>query len=123
MALNAEEILRLVQAECAQARYIPLEPALRPYRVQLFVRTLTWEYGEGCPAYPAWVVAELGPERPDLQLAFSEHGHGRRGDTWGILFAASGWFGMDSSWFKRLEDAFIDTGCWPGPLPSGYAVE
>lgn len=123
MTLGVDHINSLLQAEIPQARYIPLDLALRPHRVQPFIRMLHWDYGEGHPTYPAWIFAELGPPRPDLQLAYSEHGHGVYGDKWGIVLADSNWFGMDGSWFKRLEDAFISTGCWPGPFPDGYAVE
>jgi hypothetical protein len=62
-----------------------------------------WDYGAPGERYPCWTVA-ADPES-DSAIVYSEHGFGPE-MPWGIVSLSEAWFGMDSGWFRRLEDAF-----------------
>ena len=80
----------------------------------------TWEYSAEPCQYPCWLVAKLAKGK--VYIVFSEYGHGRT-DHWGIVAPDDKSFGMDSSWFPTLEDAFINSGFWEGPIPGDYEVK
>lgn len=65
-----------------------------------------WDYGKAGEKYPCWTV--LNDEGFDTAVVYSEHGHGP-GNPWGLVSLSDPWFGMDSGWFLRLEDAFVDS--------------
>ena len=69
---------------------------------------------------PCWIVGDF--RQRDLGLAYSEFGHGQRGDCWGVVSLSANRFGRDDSWFTSLEDAFINSGFWLGPLPENYEL-
>ena len=78
-----------------------------------------WEYSQDPTKFPCWTVAILIPGR--LAIAYSDHGHGAA-SPWGLVDLNNSWFGMDSEWFFKLEDAFIQSGLWKGTLPKDYEV-
>ena len=120
--ITEKEVIELVEDEYQQASYIPLQQALAPYLILPFIRMLRWPYGTEQKEYPYWVVADISPCKRDLMLAYSQFGHGHRGNCWGIIGIDEQWYGRDDSWFSRLEDAFISTGAWPEPLPEDYEI-
>jgi hypothetical protein len=118
--MTSDDIAKLVDEECAVATFIPLAKALAPFRVTPFVRTLRWPYSKDEPEFPCWIFADLEKKKTGLTLAYSEFGHGERGDHWGVVSAEEKFFGRDDSWFLRLEDAFIAAGVWSERLPESY---
>ena len=120
--LSRDDIERLIHAEYRAATYIPLQDAIAPFLIEPFVRMLAWPYALEREEYPCWIVADLSSHVAGLTLAYSEFGHGRYGDPWGIVMADEQWFGRDDSWFTCLEDAFIASGAWPHQLPDEYEV-
>jgi len=80
-----------------------------------------WDYGAPGERYPYWVVAEA-PER-GIILVYCEQGFGPE-FPWGFLFTdPTGQLapeeltlGMDAQWNWYLEEAFVRSGLWPGPL-------
>jgi len=120
--LNPDEIKRLVEIEFDTATYIPLRTVLVPHLIEPFVRMLTWPYSQHQVEYPCWIVADLGSHFPGMTIGYSAHGHGSHGDPWGIVLNTDAWFGRDDSWFKSLEDAYINSGAWMQPLPPEYEI-
>jgi hypothetical protein len=98
-ALLRAEIARLASA----ARRAYIESRLTaPYRV-----TLRWEYGNNEP-HTAWVFADL--RRADVMAVYCLGGHDARGSPWGLNFRTSTHFGMDSGWFRSLDELLEDEG-------------
>lgn len=119
---SKEEMKSLIQSEFAAAIYIPLQQALNPYLVEPFSRMLVWPYAKLPTTIPCWIIADFGSHRPGLTLAYSNHGHGTRGDFWGIARDGEDSCGGDDSWFICLEDAFINSGMCIQPLPPDYEI-
>lgn len=65
-----------------------------------------WEWGAPGEAYPCWTV--VADPQTDTAIVYSEHGFGPS-DPWGLVFISRPWYGMDSAWFMRLEDAFVES--------------
>ena len=85
-----------------------------------------WDYGAVGEQYTCWTVAKDASS--DSALVFSEHGHGPH-SPWGLVSMSKLWFGMDSGWFLRLEDAFVDSAMssdlpiWNIVTPDGTIVQ
>ena len=52
---------------------------------------------------------------------YSEQGFGPA-YPWGWLHINDSTLGMDSQWHASLEEAFINSGMWSGPMPENYEV-
>lgn len=65
-----------------------------------------WEWGAPGEAYPCWTV--VSDPVTDTAIVYSEHGFGPA-TPWGLVFISRPWSGMDSAWFMRLEDAFVES--------------
>ncbi len=75
-----------------------------------------WDYGVPDTRYAYWVVAEVRDR--GILLVYCEHGFGPE-MPWGFLFAnkpQAKTLGMDSQWCWYLEEAFIRSGLWDGPV-------
>jgi hypothetical protein len=107
VADSPEEVAVLVQRELAAIEDSEVRNALRRFLVPPLRHLRNWDYGAGGEQYPCWTVA-LDRDL-DIALLYSEHGHGPS-DPWGMVCASGKpWFGMDSGWFLRFEDAFIES--------------
>jgi hypothetical protein len=94
----ARELPTLADADVREAlrsRIIPPEEHVRK-----------WEWGAPGETYPCWTV--VSDPATDTAIVYSEHGFGPSA-PWGLVFISRPWFGMDSAWFRRLEDAFVDS--------------
>lgn len=69
---------------------------------------LDWDYGEPGEQYPGWMVIEHA--KSDTGIAYCEHGFGPE-CPWGLvgLQPSDRSMGMDSGWFRTLEEAFGDS--------------
>ena len=112
-ALVAQQLGRISQPELARA--------IRPFLVQPRCEPRPWDYGEPNQTYPCWIVAEHRPS--NTAIAFCESGFGPS-YPWGLLFLSGPHLnmGMDSQWFKSLQEAFRDSMAWGGENPPGYAA-
>lgn len=120
VAENPEGIKKLVQAELDQSTNLPLKEGLRAFLATPALQMRKWDYSRANEMLACWIVADFRDR--DMGLAYSELGHGLRGDHWGIVLLSDNHFGRDDSWFMRLEDAFINSGFWSGPLPEDYEI-
>jgi hypothetical protein len=114
---SEEEIVSLVEKQIDSITSAEMKAQLRRYLVAPALHYRDWEYSQDPTKFPCWTVAILISGR--LAIAYSDHGHGV---PWGLVDLENSWFGMDSQWFLRLEDAFIQSGMWKGTLPTGYEV-
>ena len=110
---SAAEVASLVRREL-EAIVDPvvrnaLELRLAP--PELHVRD--WDYGGPGERYPCWTVAS--DPSTDTAIVYSVFGFGPA-CPWGLVSLSNLWFGMDSGWFTRLEDAFVDSHMG-SPLP------
>lgn len=117
---KAEDIEKLVGAELDQITNIPLKTALIEFLVPPYRQERIWEYSPNQDKLPCWIVADF--KQYDLALAYSQFAHGSYGDHWGIVYLSRVYFGRDDSWFQFLEDAFINSGRYDGPIPDGYEI-
>jgi hypothetical protein len=114
------DVRELVTTEFNQIANPELKEQLARFLCEPFLQVRTWEYSKNKENLPCWIIAELG--KHDLGLAYSEFGHGSSGDHWGIVKLSDSYFGRDDSWFLVLEDAFINSGFYDGPLPGNYEI-
>jgi hypothetical protein len=117
---KVEDIIKLVKAELAQITNVPLKNALTEFLVSPHQQKRVWEYSLDKEQLPCWIVADF--KEHELALAYSQFGHGSYGDHWGIVYLADLYFGRDDSWFRFLEDAFINSGRYDGPVPDDYEI-
>ena len=92
-----------------------------PERREALLRLLTepvlehraWQYGPVPQRFPCWVVGRAPAE--GLAFVYCEHGFGPA-FPWGCVEDDSGGLGMDAQWNWYLEEAFVQSGLWPGPV-------
>ena len=117
---NAEDIERLVQAELGRIADGEIVKAIVPLLVGPRLEDRPWDYGPD-ETYPCWIVLEHPPS--NTCIAYCEEGFGPR-CPWGLLFLSGRHLsmGMDSGWFRTLEDAFRDSRACDLPSPPGHEV-
>jgi hypothetical protein len=86
---------------------------LRKILVEPYAVERPWDYGAPGEAYECWTVAEHRPS--NTAIAYCEKGFGPA-SPWGLVAIAGDYIGMgmDSGWFRTLEDAFRDSFAWQG---------
>lgn len=106
MECSAADVAALVARELAAIADVAVREGLRSRLTYPTADPRDWDYGSAGEQYPCWIVAaQVGI---DTAIVYSEHGFGPS-DPWGIVSTSSTWFGMDSAWFLRLEDAFVQS--------------
>jgi hypothetical protein len=116
---EVQRIGALVEAQLASIEDKARRGALRAVLIDPVLEQREWEYGAADEQYPCWLIAKA--ERSRIGLAYCEYGFGP-GDPWGIVFLDQPSLGMDAAWYTRLEDAFVNSPLWAGPLPPDYEV-
>lgn len=111
-----QQIAELVAAELTGFRFPGVRGWAQDRLITPELQLRNWDYGGTGEQFECWLVARWAG---GWGIAYCEQGHA---GTWGIVSLAELWFGPDSCWFARLEDAFIQSG-WEGDLPAGYEVE
>jgi hypothetical protein len=118
--IDADRMAGLVTRELALIENPERREALRRLLVPPRLEERDWEYGAPGERYPFWVIAEA----PDLgiTLAYCEQGFGPE-SPWGFLVTderETATLGMDSQWNWYLEEAFVRSGLWKGPVKPGF---
>jgi hypothetical protein len=106
MPCSAEDVAAHVARELAMIEDDEVREALRSRIVTPERHLRNWDYGAPGEQDPCWTVAP--DPGSDSAIVYSEHGFGPS-HPWGLVFITEPWFGMDSGWFTRLEDAFVDS--------------
>jgi hypothetical protein len=111
MAVTAEEVSTLVEAQLMQVTEARAAALIRSLLVTPRCEQRVWDYGEPGTRYPCWIVLEHTPS--GTGVAYSEHGFGPK-YPWGLLFISrEQTMGMDSAWYDSLENAVRDSMAWP----------
>jgi hypothetical protein len=101
-----EEVAEIVARELAAIADPVVREALR-VRLRPPERHLRdWDYGADGQQFPCWTV--VSDPASDTAIVYSQHGFGPE-SPWGLVPLSRLWFGMDSGWFLRLEDAFVES--------------
>jgi hypothetical protein len=123
--ISAAEITSLARHEVESIADPTVRDALSQRLIEPELHLRAWDYGAPGERYPCWTVAKDPPS--DSAIVYSVHGHGPS-NPWGLVALSDPWFGMDSGWFLRLEDAFLESGIasalpiWDVVAPDGTAV-
>lgn len=109
MAVTAEKIQALVEAELTGLRDDRFASRVRSLLVPPQIKMLEWDYGEAEQTYPCWSV--LNHRERNVGIVYSEFGFGPE-RPWGLVWlsGAHTGIGMDSGWFDTFMDAFTDLG-------------
>jgi hypothetical protein len=114
---GTDEIKKLVKEQLDTIEDDIVRAGIVALIVKPFCQYRQWDYGP--EMYPCWVVAEHPAS--DTRYVYCEEGFGPA-SPWGIVFASGLEMGMDSGWFRTLEDAFYDS--WASiPLPVWNVVK
>ena len=97
------------------ARREALRSLLCPPRIEV----RDWDYGREGERYAYWVVAESVEH--GILFAHCEEGFGPE-FPWGFLPMGAEFssLGMDAQWCWYLEEAFVRSGLWSGPMKPGF---
>lgn len=106
MAKSPEDVAALASQQLATIRDSVVRDALRLLLQTPSRHLRDWDYGLEGERYECWTVAV--DAESNTALVYSEYGFGPA-HPWGLVAASERWFGMDSGWFLRLEDAFVDS--------------
>lgn len=103
---TATDIDGLVRAELIRIADSNVRDAISRLLVTPRCEDRGWDYGPSLSTYPCWIVLEH--RASGTAIAYCEHGFGPR-CPWGLIWLDGGSMGMDSAWFKSLEDAFHES--------------
>jgi hypothetical protein len=123
--IAAAEITSLARREVESIVDLTVREALSQRLIEPELHLRDWDYGAQGERYPCWTVAKDPPS--DSAIVYSMHGHGPS-NPWGLVALSNSWFGMDSGWFLRLEDAFLESSMtsalriWDVVAPDGTVV-
>jgi len=114
-----DEVTSLVERELSLITDPLVLKSLREYLVPPTRHLRNWDYGSPGERYPCWTIAS--DSSTDTGIVYSEHGFGPK-HPWGLVFLSKPYYGMDSGWFPRLQDAFLDS-FFAAHLPVWNVVE
>jgi hypothetical protein len=126
--MTALDVDRVAELACGEVERIGDSIVREELRARLRTPVLherEWDYGLPEDRFACWTVVE--DESSDTAIVYSEFGFGPH-SPWGLVSVSNLSFGMDSGWFRRLEDAFVDSfmACplpiWDLVAPDGSSV-
>jgi hypothetical protein len=110
------QIQRLVAGQVALVEDAARQHALEAILVEPRAEERDWDYGTPGQRYRCWVVAR---DR-GIVLVYCDQGFGPE-FPWGFIPEdADVSLGMDSQWCWYLEEAFVRSGLWDGPMRPGF---
>ena len=112
--LDGETVERLVEQELRHIEDEKVLSALKRLLINPYCVDREWDYGPVGLAHPCWTVLE--DKKSNTGIAYCEHGFGPE-DPWGLIFLSGKHMniGMDSNWYRTLEDAFRESMAWEEP--------
>ena len=116
-----EEILEFVDREIRRIADTRVADRIRQLLVFPYAVQRPWDYGAPNEQFTCWTVLEH--RQSNTGIAFCSEGFGPS-DPWGLVSLSGPYMniGMDSSWYKSLEDAMRESMAWDQPNPEGYEV-
>ena len=120
MGLSSESVARLVADQLENFRVPAARELLRRRLVAPRREDRIWESSYPEHTIECWMVADLDE---GLGLAYSIAAH-QLDRPWGVVYTGvNDDCGPDFCWHALLEDAYIGSGQFNGPLPDGYYIE
>jgi len=119
--LTSAEVRALVEAQIATIRDEALLTRIRELLVPPHAVVRAWDYGTPDEAFTCWTVLEHPGS--NTGIGYCPQGFGPQ-YPWGLVFLSGPnmSLGMDSGWFRSLEDAMRESMAWEGPPIPGYEV-
>jgi hypothetical protein len=114
---TSDEVREVVARELARAPDGDRRAAFEQLLCEPYQQTRVWDWANSDEQVPVWIFAVSADGR--IGFAYSRAGYQ---DPWGALFMNEDSLGMDAQWYLYLDDAFIDSGVWTGPVPAGFEV-
>ena len=111
MAIDAEEVQGLVNAELSKITERELLDFISPFLVKPRCELRDWDYGTPGQQFPCWIV--IAHPQSNTAIAYCDQGFGPL-CPWGLLSMSEphSSMGMDSGWFSTFEDAVRDSWIW-----------
>jgi hypothetical protein len=105
--MTVDEVTKLVEAELRRVPDAEAEMKIRALLVRPYAVERYWDYGKPGERFTCWVVAE--DPKYSVGVAYCERGFGPE-CPWGLIFLSGPHMsiGMDSAWFRSLEEAVND---------------
>jgi hypothetical protein len=117
MPPSYSEVRSAIAFELGKFRFPAAHDALKARLIEPFRQDRVWEHSERASPVECWLVARM---EHDVGIAYATDGFGPS-RPWGVVYTdVTDHCGPDFCWHANLEDAFIATGQWDGPLPEGY---
>jgi hypothetical protein len=105
-ALDVDRVAELASSEVHRIGDSTVREALGARLRRPVLHEREWDYGLPEDRFACWTVVE--DESGDTGIVYSVFGFGPH-SPWGLVSLSNLSFGMDSGWFRRLEDAFVDS--------------
>ena len=106
---NAAQVAALLEEDLRNLRDPRVRASIQAFRLPTprLIR-LAWDYGKPGDTYDGWLVFEDLERR--VGIAYCEQGFGPK-NAWGLINVGESCpsMGMDSRWFRRFMDAYLDS--------------
>jgi hypothetical protein len=110
--ISTDELERRIHRELALIDLSDRRGQLEALLIEPTSRERLWDYGEPDERYQHWVVAR---DSSGIELVYCDQGFGPE-MPWGFLHTDDESLGMDGQWSWCLEEAFVRSGLWTGPI-------
>ena len=112
--VSLADVTELVNGQLTQIRDQELLARIRELLVPPYPVVRAWDYGDPGEAYTCWTVLEHPGS--NTGVGYCPQGFGPR-HPWGLVSLTGPHMslGMDSGWFKSLEEAVRDSMAWDPP--------
>ncbi|MBI1852616.1 MAG: hypothetical protein HYR85_19915 [Planctomycetes bacterium] len=117
--LTTDDVKKLVAEQLERIADLARRDALAAILRDPVLEFHRWVSRDPASGIPVWILTEAS-EHGD-RLAYTDAGFAPH-DPWGYVDPRYGYVAIDFMWFTSLDDAFINSGMWKGPLPPDYEV-
>jgi|SRR5882724_4693104 len=114
--MYSANIIERLDAELSQFANAERRDAFRALLCAPTVESRTWDWNDGREV-KICVFARAPADR--IVFAYAIDGYS---DHWGALFEGDTSLGMDAQWYLYLEDAFVSSGAWHGPIELDHEI-
>ena len=105
--LDSAGVQALVESQLSAMKDRRLAEEIGALRIPPRCEQRRWDYGSPGQTFPCWFVLES--RTVSVGIAYCEQGFGPM-QCWGVMFLTgpNTSMGMESSWHRSLEEAFLD---------------
>ena len=106
METTTLHIKAIVQDQMMQIKDPLVKSALEKILIEPSRHIREWDYGTNGEEFECWTIAV--DHSTDTSFIYCEYGFGPE-FPWGLVSSSVLYFGMDSGWFSKLEDCFLES--------------